>query len=1156
MKNYLLKIIICLFILGLTARISAQSDYLITAKVDSFKINFENYYPFSAVSVIPGSEKIVLRNRTLQAGEYQIFYSKGYFTISDSVHYSIFDTVYAYYQTVKISLKKEYKRRSLVVKYEDKYADSIRIIKTETTALSSESIFGPGIEKSGSLIRGFTVGTNRDFTVNSGLRLQISGTLSDDIEVVAALTDENTPIQPEGNTERLEELDKVFIEIRHPNAVGVFGDYDLKLRSGEFGKVDRKLQGLKGTAFYEEQNLSVSIAGSRGKFNTAQFNGIDGVQGPYRLYGINNERNIIVIAGSEKIFFDGNELKRGENNDYTIEYASAEITFTPNRLITSASRITVDYEYTDRQFQRNFFGANYDGKFFNDKFKIGLNFFREGDDETSPIDISISDEDKKILEAAGDDKSKAVRSGVSLAQPDSLGRTLGTYTQRDTVISNITMEYYIYNPGADSSLYNVSFSYVGEAKGNYIRESLGNYKFVGINQGNYLPIIYLPLPELKQTGNIFLTASPWKNLDIGLEFSGSLLDQNKFSSIDDGDNFGHARNIQITLKPDSITIGTFNLGKIGLTLRDRFINKKYSSIDRVNDIEFSRYYNSSSGIADDEVLREVGLTLQPIRELLINSKYGYLKQGSQLQSNRYYTEIKFSNDESFNADYVFDYVNTKNSFQKTDWIKQNGEAWYKFGSLKPGIQYLSEIRKDKISEGDSLMSSSLEYIEIGPFIELIDLAGFNLRTQYTFRNESYPINGTLVKESSATTKQFSATYKGIKEVSGNFNLTIRNKNYTKEFEQQGQLSNETILIRSQTRYNLWSGFMSGDYYYETATQRTAKREKVFIQVPVGTGNYTYLGDLNNNGVADENEYQQTVYDGDYILTTIASDELFPVIDFKTNLRWEIDFSKILKGSSLYEKILLPITTEIIFKVEEKSKEQKTSKIYLMNFSSFLNDSTTIAGSNYFQQDINIFKTQSDISIRLRYTQKNSLNQYSGGMERNYYCERSARIRFKMVKEINNQTEYVNEIDNSAAPLLLNRSRVVTANSLSTDFSYRPENNMELGFKIKVGRSEDDYPEKPTIIDQNSQTLRFTLSLAGEGRLRVEIERNELNSNSSTNSIPFEITRGNTIGKNYFWRLNFDYKISGNLQTTVSYDGRLQGAGKVIHTMRAEARAYF
>lgn len=73
---------------------------------------------------------------------------------------------------------------------------------------------------------------------------------------------------------------------------------------------------------------------------------------------------------------------------------------------------------------------------------------------------------------------------------------------------------------------------------------------------------------------------------------------------------------------------------------------------------------------------------------------------------------------------------------------------------------------------------------------------------------------------------------------------------------------------------------------------------------------------------------------------------------------------------------------------------------------------------------------------------------------------------------------------------------------------------------------------------------------------METERTELTTNTTENAIPFELTRGNFIGKNYYWRLNFDYRIASNLQTTVAYDGRILAGSRTIHTMRAEARAYF
>jgi hypothetical protein len=159
--------------------------------------------------------------------------------------------------------------------------------------------------------------------------------------------------------------------------------------------------------------------------------------------------------------------------------------------------------------------------------------------------------------------------------------------------------------------------------------------------------------------------------------------------------------------------------------------------------------------------------------------------------------------------------------------------------------------------------------------------------------------------------------------------------------------------------------------------------------------------------------------------------------------------------------------------------------------------------------------------------------------------------------MSNQTDLVTTNDYNAAPVTSNRARTITDNNITSDFSYRPERNIEVGFKIKTGTSTDVYPAKPTIINLNSQLLRFNLSFAGTGRLRIEIERDELIANVDNSvTLPFELLGANQLGKNYFWRLNFDYRMSANLQSTVSYDGRIQSGNKAVHTLRAEVRAYF
>ncbi len=1154
MKFYSLSLLI--ISLAAAQLINAQQKYYTAIVSDTIQINFGNSYKLSCPVIVPFSEIISLKGKVLTSKDYKISYSTASFSLSDSLPYSVFDTLIVTYETVPLYLKKEYKNRTLAYKFNEQLGDTVRELKSESEPFTAETIFGSGMQKSGTIVRGFTVGTNQDLSLNSGLRLQLSGRLSKDIELVAALTDQNSPIQPEGNTATLDQLDNVFIQLKHPNVTATFGDYELKEQYGEFGPIDRKLQGLLGEFNYAGQKGYVAIASSQGKYNNNSFTGADGVQGPYILTGANNERNIIIIAGTEKVYVDGILMKRGEQNDYTIDYANAQLTFTPNRLITSASRISVDFQYTDRMFDRTFFGAGVESSLFHNKLGIKVQYLREGDNQDAPIDISLSDSDKAILAAAGNDPMKAVKSGISLAQPDSLGQIHGIYQRIDTVINGSSYSYYLYNPGNPNSLYTAVFSYVGSQLGDYIKESIGDFKFVGIKQGDYAPIIFLPLPELKQNVNTAFDYKPEKGISVSFELAGSDWNQNRFSSLANSTTLGYARNFLLTVDPRKIEIGNINLGQLGVSYHDRFIQANYTSPDRIDPVEFNRYYNiTPSSTPESEQLRELGLTLIPISELSINSSLGILQQGNNFKSTRYNNTVKLSDNKSFGLDYNLDYVASEDLTFKSYWLRQQGNAYYNFWKLKPGIGFLAENKNDRQSGVDSLLSTSLRYYEVDPFLEMLDFYGLHFLAKYSLRDDYAPLNGIMTNQANTSSQSFELTYSGSRKFNSTLNLTVSNKNYSEAFKKIGYLNSQTILVRSQSKFNFWNP-ISGDFYYEVSTQKSAKLQKVFVQVPQGTGNYIYLGDLNHNGIADENEFQPTLYDGNYVLVTIPTDQLYPVIDLKTSTRWKVIYGDIFDRGSALQKILQPLSSETNWRVEENSTEPDYKKIYLLQFSDFQRDATTINGSNFIQQDLFIFENNPDLNFRLRYAQTKSLNQYSGGSERIYNREQSLRINFKMVEEISNQTDVVNQTDNAGASVISNLAKEISGDNITSDFSYRPERNVEVGFVIKVGRSEDDYPSTPTIINLNSQTLRFNLSFAGTGRLRIELERDELRSNNTNNFIPFDLTSGNLIGKNYYWRFNFDYRLAANLQSTVSYDGRALGNEKIVHTARAEVRAYF
>ena len=134
---------------------------------------------------------------------------------------------------------------------------------------------------------------------------------------------------------------------------------------------------------------------------------------------------------------------------------------------------------------------------------------------------------------------------------------------------------------------------MGESNGDYTKISLGNYQFAGKGRGGYLSIIFIPVPERKQVGNIVVDFNPLKDFFVSLEYAGSLWDQNLLSTLDDNNNYGYARNLLLKMNPKKISMGNASLGKVGFSVKDRFIQGKFTPADRINEVEFDRYYNIS-----------------------------------------------------------------------------------------------------------------------------------------------------------------------------------------------------------------------------------------------------------------------------------------------------------------------------------------------------------------------------------------------------------------------------------------------------------------------------------------------------------------------------------------------------------------------------------
>ena len=91
-------------------------------------------------------------------------------------------------------------------------------------AAASQSQTETGLAATGSVSRGIQVSSNASVSLQSSMYLKINGKLSEDYTVSGVLTEKTSPLQPIGNTRRLNDFDRVLVSVSGPALNAAVGD--------------------------------------------------------------------------------------------------------------------------------------------------------------------------------------------------------------------------------------------------------------------------------------------------------------------------------------------------------------------------------------------------------------------------------------------------------------------------------------------------------------------------------------------------------------------------------------------------------------------------------------------------------------------------------------------------------------------------------------------------------------------------------------------------------------------------------------------------------------------------------------------------------------------------------------------------------------------
>jgi hypothetical protein len=1024
----------------------------------------------------------------------------------------------------------------------------------------------------GNVSRGIGFGNAQDVVVNSNLNLRLSGILASDVKVSAVISDENNPIQPEGNTQQIQDFDQVYITLEKGKSKITLGDF-LMQNSEEsyfvnFYKKSRGLQFTNQKDFNQWEVISGGEAAiSRGRFNRNRIEGIEGNSGPYRLSGTNGELFIVVIAGTESIYLDGKLLTRGEDHDYVINYNTGEVIFTPKILITRYSRIVAEFQYSDRNYARSV--SHLASSATNGKIKVYANFFNEMDLRSQPFQQSLEGFDSiqnksaiDILNESGD--NQAIFNNVKLQDQYNTNRIM----YKKVLVGLDEVYVYATDPSENTTFYEVFFSNLGDGNGSYIQaQTAANgkvFEYVGVGFGNYEPLEVLIAPQKLNTFNVGFVRET-KGNSFGMEYVTSSLDKNTLSGLNDNDNTGFGfkvfRRTEQSFKDSSAW-------KFKSNMNYELVSNQYQYVERYRSVEFDRRWNKV--LTNPSSLAQLLPSFEHIANVSLRLEKGnenYIENNAAL-FNRPESFNGFSNITGGGVEYKGFKINSRFEILSSSLELDSVSTGNNFYSLQSSIEKpiltsivgaVYKLEQSSFLNADTTLKNSYNFDAMRVYFKSQEKQKLEYNLSIGRRVDRIPDLSEFIPSTIGRDASLSGSYISKKNNRIGLNTTYR------------QLKVDTATIsddlenklqsRIELDFDIWKRFIKSRTFYQIGTGQEQRREFQYLQVQAGNGIYIW-NDYDTNGVKTLNEFEIASdldrQRADYIKIYTPVSGFIATHSNKMSQTLELNPAVFYNKSNKSKNKPLYTRFNSISSIILDRKVLPTQFANFINpFEQSLNDTALINSSQNFRTTLFYNRGNAKYSLDYTYINNSSKVLLTNGFDTRKSFDHLVNVRVNLGRIITlsgravvGDRLYLSQFFNSRS---FNYTFIEAQPKIQ--FVFNNTYRIELRTKYYLANNAVLYGgEQSENIELGGE---FKYTKAGKGSLKCGMSYVKVNYDGvASSTLGYELLRGLQNGNNATWNFGYQRTLANNIQVIVSYDGRKSEEAPVIHIGRVLARYLF